>query len=77
MARPQLPDLCQAVELALSIAVLRDLGVPDAAIRRYLGLSNWEPDFEHLAQTAFRPPRQGEDRGRISERRASAHICNE
>lgn len=77
MAQPQLPNLCQAMELALSIAVLRDLGVPDAAIRRYLGLSNWEPDLEHLAQAAFRPPRQGEDNGGISARRASAHMCNE
>lgn len=59
MARPQLPDLRQAVELALSIAVLHDLGVPDAAIRRYLGLSNWEPDFEHLAQTASARPGRG------------------
>ncbi|WEX10800.1 hypothetical protein [Chelativorans sp. AA-79] len=77
MAQPQLPDLCEAVELALSIAVLRDLGVPDAAIRRYLGLNNRELDLEHLAKAAFRPSRQWEDHGRISARRASAHMCNE
>lgn len=74
MAQPQLSDRCQTMELALSIAVLRDLGVPDAAICRYCGLGSSDSDLEHLVKSAFRPLRQ---LSRISARRASAHMCNE